>query len=70
MAAIIMLISSLAVSQDLFPGIAALFSSELWMPIHIVSAVALLISVFIHVCLHAKLISAVIGKAVEGTAVC
>lgn len=68
MAAIIMLISSLAVSQDLFPGIAALFSSELWMPIHIVSAVVLLISVFIHVCMHAKLISAVIGKAVEGTA--
>lgn len=66
--AVIMLISSLAVSQDLFPGIAALFSSELWMPIHIVAAVVLLISVFIHVCMHAKLISSVIGSAVEDTA--
>jgi len=67
-AVMIMLISSLAVSQDLFPGIAALFSSELWMPVHIVAAVVLLIIVFIHVCMHSKLIKSVIGRAAEGTA--
>ena len=68
-AAVIMLISSLAVSQDLFPGIAVLFSSQMWMPIHIACAVVLLISVFIHVCLHAGLISAFIGHATENAAV-
>ena len=67
--AVIMLISSLAVSQDLFPGIAGLFSGQLWMPIHIACAVVLLISVFIHVCLHAGMISAVIGHATENAAV-
>ena len=67
-AAILMLISSLAVSQDLFTGIAALFSSDLWMPIHIVCAVVLLVSVFIHVCMHAGLISTFIGKHTENAA--
>ena len=67
-AAILMLISSLAISQYLFPGMTALFSSDLWMPIHIVCAVVLLISVFIHVCMHAKLISSFIGKYTENSA--
>ena len=67
--AVIMLISSLAVSQDLFPGIAELFGGQFWMPVHIVCAVVLLISVFIHVCMHAKLISAFIGQMTENAAV-
>ena len=57
-----MLISSLAISRDLFPGIAELFGGQFWVPVHIICAVVLLISVFIHVCMHAKLISAFIGQ--------
>ncbi len=67
--AVIMLISSLAISQDLFPGIAELFGGQFWMPVHIVCAVVLLISVFIHVCMHARLISAFIGQVTENAAV-
>ena len=67
--AVIMLISSLAISKDLFPGIAELFGGQFWMPVHIVCAVVLLISVFIHVCMHARLISAFIGQMTENAAV-
>ncbi len=67
--AVIMLISSLAISRDLFPGIAKLFGGQFWVPVHIVCAVVLLISVFIHVCMHAKLISAFIGQMTENAAV-
>ena len=69
MSAVIMLISSLAISKDLFPGIAELFGGQFWMPVHIVCAVVLLISVFIHVCMHARLISAFIGQMTENVAV-
>ena len=69
MSAVIMLISSLAISKDLFPGIAELFGGQFWMPVHIVCAVVLLISVFIHVCMHARLISAFIGQMTENAAV-
>ena len=66
--AILMLLSSIAVSRELLPGISVMFRSELWVPIHIICAVALLICVFIHVCLHAKMISAFIGQYVESPA--
>jgi hypothetical protein len=67
--AVIMLISSLAISRDLFPGIAELFGGQFWVPVHIICAVVLLISVFIHVCMHAKLISAFIGQVTDNEAV-
>ena len=67
--AFIMLISSLAVSQDLFPGIAALFDRSLWVPVHIICAAVLLICVSVHVCLHAGMISSFIGQATENETV-
>ena len=66
--AILMLLSSVAVSRELLPGISVMFRSELWVPIHIICAVVLLICVFIHVCLHAKMISAFIGQYAESPA--
>lgn len=69
LSAAIMLISSLAISRDLFPGIAELFGGQFWVPVHIICAVVLLTSVFIHVCMHAKLISAFIGQVTENEAV-
>ena len=66
--AILMLLSSIAVSRELLPGISVMFRSELWVPIHIICAVVLLICVFIHVCLHAKMISAFIGQYAESPA--
>lgn len=69
LSAAIMLISSLAISRDLFPGIAELFGGQVWVPVHIICAVVLLTSVFIHVCMHAKLISAFIGQVTENEAV-
>lgn len=59
----IMLISSLAVSTDLFPGIGGLLDSSIWMPIHVVCAVLLLICVFAHVCMHAKMFERFINRA-------
>lgn len=64
-AAIVMLISSLAISQDLFPGIAALFSGSLWVPIHIVCATVMLVCITVHVFMHAGMISAYIKKGAE-----
>ena len=55
--------------RHLVQGIAELFGGQFWMPVHIVCAVVLLISVFIHVCMHAKLISAFIGQMTENAAV-
>ena len=66
--AILMLLSSVAVSRELLPGISVMFRSEMWVPIHIICAVVLLICVFIHVCLHAKMISACIGQYAESPA--
>ena len=66
--AILMLLSSVAVSRELLPGISVMFRSEMWVPIHIICAVVLLICVFIHVCLHAKMISAFIGQYAESPA--
>ena len=68
-AAVVMAISSLAVSQELFPGIAGLFSSDLWVPVHIVCAVLLLICVFAHVCLHIKMFNRIIEQATENPGV-
>ena len=65
--AILMLLSSVAVSRELLPGISVMFRSEMWVPIHIICAVVLLICV-IHVCLHAKMISAFIGQYAESPA--
>ena len=62
-ATVIMLISSLAVSTDLFPGIGGLLDSSIWMPIHVVCAVLLLICVFAHVCMHAKMFERFINRA-------
>ena len=59
----IMLISSLAVSTDLFPGIGGLLDRSIWMPIHVVCAVLLLICVFAHVCMHAKMFERFINRA-------
>lgn len=64
----LMLVSSFAISQELFPGLAGVFKSDLWVPIHIACAVVLLICVFIHVCLHAKMISAFIGQYTDSSA--
>ena len=66
--AILMLLSSVAVSRELLPGISVMFRSEMWVPIHIICAVVLLICVFSHVCLHAKMISAFIGQYAESPA--
>lgn len=66
--AIMMLISSVAISTELLPGISAKFTSELWVPVHIVCAAGLLICVFIHVCMHAGMISAFIGQYTESHA--
>ena len=66
--AILMLLSSVAVSRELLPGISVMFRSKMWVPIHIICAVVLLICVFIHVCLHAKMISAFIGQYAESPA--
>ena len=66
--AILMLLSSVAVSRELLPGISVMLRSEMWVPIHIICAVVLLICVFIHVCLHAKMISAFIGQYAESPA--
>ena len=66
--AILMLLSSVAVSRELLPGISVMFRSEMWVPIHIICAVVLLICLFIHVCLHAKMISAFIGQYAESPA--
>ena len=60
---VIMLISSLAVSTELFPGIAGSFSRSIWVPVHIVCGVVLLISVFVHVCMHAKMFEGIINRA-------
>ena len=68
--AILMLLSSVAVSRELLPGISVMFRSEMWVPIHIICAVVLLICVFIHVCLHAKMISAFIGQYAESPDFC
>ena len=66
--AIMMLISSVAISTELLPGISAKFTSELWVPVHIVCAAGLLVCVFIHVCMHAGMISAFIGQYTESHA--
>ena len=66
--AILMLLSSVAVSRELLPGISVMFRSEMWVPIHIICAVVLLICVFIHVCLHAKMISTFVGQYAESPA--
>ena len=66
--AIMMLISSVVISTELLPGISAKFTSELWVPVHIVCAAGLLICVFIHVCMHAGMISAFIGQYTESHA--
>lgn len=66
--AAIMLISSLAISVNLFPGIARLFSRSIWVPVHIVCAIVLLICVFAHVCMHAKLFGRLISQTTEDTA--
>ena len=64
--ALLMLVSSLAISRDLLPGVAALFGSELWVPVHIACATVLLICVFLHVCMHAEMIGAFISRHVGG----
>ena len=66
--AIMMLISSVAISTELLPGISAKFTSELWVPVHIVCAAGLLVCVFIHVCMHTGMISAFIGQYTESHA--
>ena len=66
--AILMLLSSVAVSRELLPGISVMLRSEMWVPIHIICAVVLLICVFIQVCLHPKMISAFIGQYAESPA--
>ena len=63
--AIILLISSFAISKDLFPGIAEIFSKSIWTPIHVISSVLLVILVFIHVFMHLGLFRQLLGKATD-----
>jgi hypothetical protein len=65
---VIMLVSSAAVSEYLFPGIAGLFSSSIWIPVHAICGAVLLICVFAHVCMHAKMFEGIIDLTTEDAA--
>ena len=64
--ATILLISSFAISHELFPGISNAFGGySVWVVVHIVCAVFLLISVFAHVCMHMKMFTNMVRKAAK-----
>lgn len=64
--ATILLISSFAMSHELFPGISNAFGGySVWVVVHIVCAVILLISVFAHVCMHMKMFTNMVRKAAK-----
>lgn len=64
--ATILLISSFAISHELFPGISNAFGGySVWVVVHIVFAVILLISVFAHVCMHMKMFTNMVRKAAK-----
>lgn len=60
---IVMLISSLAISKDILPGISqAIGNFGMWKTIHILAAVMMLICITAHVLLHAPLFTALFNK--------
>jgi len=64
--AVIMLVSSFAISHDLFPGISKTFGAyNSWVAVHVICAVILLICVLVHVCMHLKMFTGMIKKAVK-----
>ena len=69
-ASVVMLVSSLAISHDLFPAVSDAFGSYgAWVMVHVISAVLLAMSVFVHVCLHGRLFLGMIRNATKNPAV-
>ena len=58
-----MLLSSLAISRDLLPSVSAYFTGNIWVPMHIASAVTMLVAVLAHVCMHFNLFYRLIENA-------
>lgn len=64
--AVIMLVSSFAISHDLFPGISKAFGAyNSWVAVHVTCAVILLICVLVHVCMHLKMFTGMVRKATK-----
>ena len=62
-----MLLSSVAISRDLLPSVSAFFTGNIWVPMHIASAVTMLVAVLAHVCMHFNLFDRLIEN-VQSTA--
>ena len=58
-----MLLSSFAISRDLLPGISTFFTGSIWLPMHIVSAVVMLVAVLAHLCMHFNMFDRLIEHA-------
>lgn len=55
--------------HELFPSVSKVFGFyDLWVAVHILCAVLILVCVFIHICMHAKLFAGLIRKAVHNPA--
>lgn len=69
-ASVVMLISSVAISHDLFPAVRDAFGNHgVWVMVHVISAVLLLVCVFVHVCLHGRMFLGLIRSATKNPAV-
>ena len=69
-ASVVMLISSLAISHDLFPAVSDAFGNYgAWVMVHVISAVLLLVCVFVHVCLHGRMFLGLIRSATHNPSV-
>lgn len=69
-ASVVMLISSVAISHDLFPAVRDAFGNYgAWVMVHVISAVLLLVCVFVHVCLHGRMFLGLIRSATKNPAV-
>ena len=67
---VVMLLSSVAISHDLFPAVSDAFGNYgAWVMVHVISAVLLTMCVFVHVCLHAKMFLGVVRSATKNPAV-
>jgi len=65
---IVMLISSIAISKDIFPSVSkAIGNYEVWRTIHISAAVLILVSMLVHILLHASLFGSLIKKHINSS---
>ena len=63
-ATVVMLISSIAISRELFFFLnSAITSYDAWRAVHIICAVVLAIGVFVHICLHAKMFATLVRRS-------